>query len=63
MVDLVDFQGENVWLGLNDGKNEGTYVKDNTKNPVICIDWWDQSSAGMANLGEARAGARLPRAN
>ena len=31
-LNLVDFQGEEVWLGLNDGKNEGTYVKDNTKN-------------------------------
>ena len=45
-LDLVDFQGEEVWLGLNDGKNEGTYVKDNTKNPVVYIDWfnWDENA-------------------
>ena len=45
-LDLVDFQGEEVWLGLNDGKNEGTYVKDNTKNPTIYIDWfnWDENA-------------------
>merc|ERR1719454_1109133 len=48
---LINFEGEgdgrgDVWLGLNDGITEGTYVKDNTKNPVIYIDWfnWDQAA-------------------
>ena len=43
---LVDFQYDSVWLGLNDGITEGTYVKDNTKNPVIYIDWfnWDDNA-------------------
>ena len=37
-------------------------LKSNIDSQLIPDDP-DQSSAGMANLGEARAGARLPRAN
>ena len=45
-LNLVQFQGQEVWLGLNDGKNEGIYVKDNTKNPVIYVGWfnWDEKA-------------------
>lgn len=45
-LNLVQFQGQEVWLGLNDGKNEGIYVKDNTKNPVIYVGWfnWDENA-------------------
>merc|ERR1712134_163434 len=51
-LDLINFQNQGqeqgqVWLGLNDGITEGTYVQDNTKNPVIYIDWfnWDENVA------------------
>ena len=42
---MVDFQ-EEVWLWLKDGKNESTYVEDNTKNPTIYIGWvnWDENA-------------------
>merc|ERR1711953_1666466 len=45
-LDMIRFPGQEVWLGLNDGITEGTYVKDNTKNPVIYIDWfnWDENA-------------------
>jgi hypothetical protein len=45
-LDMIMFSGQEVWLGLNDGITEGTYVKDNTKNPVVYIDWfnWDKNA-------------------
>jgi basic membrane lipoprotein Med (substrate-binding protein (PBP1-ABC) superfamily) len=45
-LDMIRFPGQEVWLGLNDGITEGTYVKDNTKNPVVYIDWfnWDENA-------------------
>ena len=49
---LVHFQGQAVWLGMNDSRNEGIYIKDNTKNPTIYIDWlnWDDHAGNNTDL-------------
>lgn len=51
-LDMIMFSGQEVWLGLNDGITEGTYVKDNTKNPIVYIDWFNWDTNSQTNTEE-----------
>ena len=57
-LDRNDFRSSGVsafvWLGVNDGKVEGTWVFDNSRPPIY-VDWsnWDEASPANDDINNS----------